>query len=134
MAVVCLLAFLLPASNINAGYKKNTGIYKGTWRMYDMTCPKIYRNSNGTIKLVMKVKRKGKLTGKMRFGTGTNYKVNGKIAKKKIKVHFVEFGSLFDYNGTIKNFKIKMNAFNNDSLTAKRCLTGWKQEIKAKKS
>ncbi len=134
VAVVCLLAFLTPVSGIKASSKKYSGTYKGTWKAYAMTCPKVYNNFGGSLRLKMKVKKNGKMTGKIKFNDGNYYKVTGLAKNKKIKLHFTyDTLSIYDYYGSIKKSKIKMYAFNNDANGNRKCLSGWKQIIKAKK-
>ncbi|MEW6407917.1 MAG: hypothetical protein AB1465_04460 [Patescibacteria group bacterium] len=129
-AIIMVVLLITPVAF--AGYKKYSGTYKGKWETYNMSCPSIYRDSNGIANLKIKVKKKGKFTGTIKFD-GTPYKASGKIKKGKIKLHFLGYSSKYDYNGTIKGKKINMIAFNNDAAGDRLCLSGWKQRMRLSK-
>ncbi|MDD3887928.1 MAG: YDG domain-containing protein [Patescibacteria group bacterium] len=134
MGIVVLFFFVLSINSTKAAsYKKYTGIYKGTWKTYDIICSGIYKKKHKTSKVILKVKKDGSLTGKWKIKGSSYKKVAGVMKKKNIRLRYPNLSTTYDFIGTINNGKLKVIAFNNDASSKRRCLLGWKEKIVAKK-
>ena len=83
IGIVVLFFFVLPINSIEAAsYKQYTGTYIGNWKTYDITCPGIYKKKSKTSTVVLKVKSKGTLTGKLKVKGGSYKKITGVMKKE----------------------------------------------------